>query len=210
MAIKRVQHLRGDKANLAGTPLKDGELFLDTTGHKAMMGDTGEAAGNFTLARDDELSALTTRVDDAETDIDNIQADYAKTTGGNTITANAVAVSDASGKLKGLTGAQYQIPSFDANGVPTIVDDTFCFNKSAAFTMPTNTNSPATVAIANLPANCDPFMIVPEYNEWDKQPRNFNRVRAVISNAGSLTVHHVGALDTTVPCRIYWTEKSYG
>lgn len=212
MAIKRLQHLRGNIAQVANTPLRDAEIFIDTTAHKAYVGDTGVAPnGYFELANASDLTTLRNDVDGNTQDIADIMSDYAKTSaGGNVIDANAVAVSDAAGKLKGVTGTNGQIISFDANGVPVAVTpaaSASSFNKSAAFTMPVNINSPATVAIAGLPANCDPFMIVPEYTEWSAQPRNFNRVRAVTSNAGSLTVHHVGGIDTAIPCRIYWTQN---
>lgn len=59
----------------------------------------------------------------AEQDIADIQADYVKTSaGGNVVDANAVVVSDADGKIKGVTGTDGQVIVFDANGVPKAQD----------------------------------------------------------------------------------------
>lgn len=59
-------------------------------------------------------SDTTTHFETLEGQLNN----YAETANGHTITANAVAISNADGKLTALTGTDGQVITFNANGVP--------------------------------------------------------------------------------------------
>lgn len=85
--------------------LKDGQAYVDKTNHTLIIGDTSLAKGEFSLATDGQLNSLATVVREngtsianAEQDIADIQTDYLKTAGGNTLTASKVVVTDANGK----------------------------------------------------------------------------------------------------------------
>lgn len=85
--------------------LKDGQAYVDKTNHRLIIGDTSLAEGEFSLATDGRLNSLATVVREngtsianAEQDIADIQTDYFKTAGGNTLTASKAVVTDADGK----------------------------------------------------------------------------------------------------------------
>ena len=89
--------------------LKDGQAYVDKTNHRLIIGDTSVADGEFTVPNHKELTSLKKDVDgvltnlntglqNAEQDIADIQTDYLKTTGGNTLTAGRVIVADDDGK----------------------------------------------------------------------------------------------------------------
>lgn len=119
MAVKHLQLLRGLLSKIAtkGT-LKNGEPYVITDEHKLAIGDSEKTNGYFVCADDEEVQNLSTSVAEIETDVAGIQTDYMQTTGGNTITANAVAVSNTDGKLTAVTGISGQVIAFNASGVP--------------------------------------------------------------------------------------------
>lgn len=85
--------------------LKDGQAYVDKTNHRLIIGDTSVASGEFSLPNFDEVYEIAQRVgnigknlQDAEQDIADIQTDYFKTAGGNTLTASKAVVTDANGK----------------------------------------------------------------------------------------------------------------
>lgn len=209
MAIKRLQHLRGLVAKLAATPLKDGELFLDTANHKVIMGDTGATGGNFTLANESDLTTLKTDVDNNTQDIADIMGDYMKTSaGGNVLDANAVAITDADGKLKAVTGTDGQVIGFNANGEPVATDPVGggAFNKSATAILPVTTGTTATVAVTGIVANADPFIVVPQWTATIADEKvAWNKIVSVESKAGSLEFTLSGDTATAVTFAVYWT-----
>lgn len=90
--------------------LKDGQAYVDKTSHTLIIGDTSLAKGEFSLATDSQLNSLAsvvrengTNIANAEQDIADIQTDYLKTAGGNTLTASKVVVTDADGKASAST-----------------------------------------------------------------------------------------------------------
>lgn len=208
MAIKRFQHLRGLIAKLTATPLKDGELYLATDEHKVYMGDTTVAAGNFALANEEDLTTLKTDVDNNTQDIADIMTDYAKTAGGNTLTANSVAVSDADGKLIAVTGTAGQVIGFSATGAPEAQTPSGggAFNKSATATLAITTGTTATVTIADMVADADPFVVIPQWTTAiDDEKVAWNKIISVESKAGSLEFKLSGDTATAVPFTVYWT-----
>ena len=125
MATKRLQHIRGTLAKIISYVLADGELAVDKSNHKLVVGDSGTTDGYFVCANDSDLTTTNTNVSNLSTTVStlnssvtNIQADYMKTASGNTITANAVAVSNSSGKLTAVTGTSGQVIAFNSSGVP--------------------------------------------------------------------------------------------
>lgn len=85
--------------------LKDGQAYVDKTNHRLIIGDTSHTDGEFSLVNFDEVYEIAQRVgnigtnlQNAEQDIADIQTDYFKTAGGNTLTASKVVVTDANGK----------------------------------------------------------------------------------------------------------------
>lgn len=96
--------------------LKDGQAYVDKTNHTLIIGDTSLTKGEFSLATDGQLNSLATAVQEngtsiatAEQDIADIQTDYLKTTGGNTITAGRVIVADGNGKATASDIPGYQL-----------------------------------------------------------------------------------------------------
>lgn len=118
MAVKHLQLLRGLLSKLSKGTLKMGEPYVITDKHKLAVGDTGTDNGYFICADDTEVQNLATSVTYIETDIADIQTDYMQTAGGNTITANAVAVSNTDGKLTAVKGTSGQVITFNESGVP--------------------------------------------------------------------------------------------
>lgn len=96
--------------------LKDGQAYVDKTNHTLIIGDTSLVKGEFSLATDGQLNSLATVVREngtsianAEQDIADIQTDYLKTAGGNTITAGRVIVADDNGKATASDIPGYQL-----------------------------------------------------------------------------------------------------
>lgn len=96
--------------------LKDGQAYVDKTSHTLIIGDTSLAKGEFSLATDSQLNSLAivvrengTNIANAEQDIADIQTDYLKTAGGNTITAGRVIVADDNGKATASDIPGYQL-----------------------------------------------------------------------------------------------------
>lgn len=94
--------------------LKDGQAYVDKTNHRLIIGDTSVADGEFAVPNHKELTSLKKDIDgvltnlntglqNAEQDIADIQTDYLKTTGGNTLTASKAVVTDANGKASAST-----------------------------------------------------------------------------------------------------------
>lgn len=94
--------------------LKDGQAYVDKTNHRLIIGDTSVADGEFIVPNHKELTSLKTDIDgvlktlntglqNAEQDIADIQTDYFKTAGGNTLTASKAVVTDANGKASAST-----------------------------------------------------------------------------------------------------------
>ncbi len=125
MATKRLQHIRGTLAKIITYVLADGELAVDKTNHKLVVGDSDATDGYFVCANDSDLATtninvttLSSTVSTLNSSVSDIQADYMKTASGNTITANAVAVSNSDGKLTAVTGTSGQVIAFNSSGVP--------------------------------------------------------------------------------------------
>lgn len=139
--MKIIQMLRGTFAKKP--ELADGQMYLAKDTKQVFIGDKAITEGEIELAEksyvqevkdtalktEQELAGtkakvanLTTEVNDQASDIADIQADYAQTTGGNTVTANGVVISDENGKLKSVTGSNGQIVKIDANGKPSVED----------------------------------------------------------------------------------------
>lgn len=100
--------------------LKDGQAYVDKTNHRLIIGDTSVADGEFTVPNHKELTSLKKDIDgvlttlntdlqNAEQDIADIQTDYLKTAGGNTITAGRVIVADDNGKATASDIPGYQL-----------------------------------------------------------------------------------------------------
>lgn len=139
--MKIIQMLRGTFAKKP--ELADGQMYLAKDTKQVFIGDKAITEGEIELANKsdldvvkdgvsdnantigklkDDLGSLTTEVNNQASDIADIQADYAQTTGGNTVTANGVVISDENGKLKSVTGSNGQIVKIDANGKPSVGD----------------------------------------------------------------------------------------
>lgn len=146
--MKIIQMLRGTFAKKP--ELADGQMYLAKDTKQVFIGDKAITEGEIELVENSRFDALksseqaaeqqlakvnqtvnslssqmvnlTTEVNDQASDIADIQADYAQTTGGNTVTANGVVISDENGKLKSTTGTEGQIVKFDANGKPVVED----------------------------------------------------------------------------------------
>lgn len=119
MAIKHhLQFLRAILSKLSKGTLKTGEPCYITDKKKLAIGDTTETDGYILCARDSELQSLssdtTTHFETLESQLNN----YAETANGHTITANAVAISNADGKLTALTGINGQVITFNVDGIP--------------------------------------------------------------------------------------------
>ena len=119
MAIKHhLQFLRAILSKLSKDTLKTGEPCYITDKKKLAIGDTTETDGYILCARDSELQSLssdtTTHFETLESQLNN----YAETANGHTITANAVAISNADGKLTALTGTNGQVITFNVDGLP--------------------------------------------------------------------------------------------
>lgn len=119
MAIKHhLQFLRAILSKLSKGTLKTGEPCYITDKKKLAIGDTTETDGYILCARDSELQSLssdtTTHFETLESQLNN----YAETANGHTITANAVAISNADGKLTALTGTNGQVITFNVDGIP--------------------------------------------------------------------------------------------
>ena len=119
MAIKHhLQFLRAILTKLSKGTLKTGEPCYLTDKKKLAIGDTTETDGYMLCASDKELQTLSS---DTSTHFDTLEGqltNYAETAHGHTITANAVAVSNADGKLTSLTGTNGQVITFNADGIP--------------------------------------------------------------------------------------------
>ncbi len=94
--------------------LKDGQAYVDKTNHRLIIGDTSVADGEFTVPNHKELTSLKKDIDgvltnlntglqNAEQDIADIQTDYLKTTGGNTLAASKAVVTDTNGRASAST-----------------------------------------------------------------------------------------------------------
>ena len=100
-------------------------MYLAKDTKQVFVGDKAIAEGEIEFANKSDLTTLVNEVDNQASDIADIQADYAQTTGGNTVTANGVVISDENGKLKSITGNANQIVQFDSNKTPVAVDADF-------------------------------------------------------------------------------------
>lgn len=96
--------------------LKDGQAYVDKTNHRLIIGDTSATDGEFSLPNFNEvyeiaqrLGVIGTNLQNAEQDIADIQTDYLKTAGGNTITAGRVIVADDNGKATASDIPGYQL-----------------------------------------------------------------------------------------------------
>lgn len=118
--MKIIQMLRGTFAKKP--ELADGQMYLAKDTKQVFIGDKAITEGEIELANKSDLTTLTNEVNTQASDIADIQADYAQTAGGNTVTANGVVVSDENGKLKSVTGSNGQIVKIDANGKPSVED----------------------------------------------------------------------------------------
>lgn len=119
MAIKHhLQFLRAILTKLSKGALKTGEPCYITDKKKLAIGDTTEIDGYVLCASDKELQTLSsntaTHFETLESQLNN----YAETANGHTITANAVAISNADGKLTALTGTNGQVITFNTYGMP--------------------------------------------------------------------------------------------
>lgn len=119
MAVKhRLQFLRSIFTKLSQGTLKTGEPCYVTDKKKLAIGDTTETDGYVLCARDSELQALSSNTSTHFETLEGQLTNYAETANGHTITANAVAISNADGKLTALTGTHGQVITFDAKGHP--------------------------------------------------------------------------------------------
>lgn len=121
--MRKIQILRGTFAKKPN--LEDGQMYLAKDTKQVFVGDKAITEGEVELANKSDLTVLTDEVNTQATDIADIQADYAQTIGGNTVTANGVVVSDENGKLKSIIGNANQIVQFNNNKVPVAVDADF-------------------------------------------------------------------------------------
>lgn len=121
--MRKIQILRGTFAKKPN--LEDGQMYLAKDTKQVFVGDKAITEGEIEFANKSDLTALANEVNTQASDIADIQADYAQTTGGNTVTANGVVVSDENGKLKSITGNANQIVQFNGNKVPVAVDADF-------------------------------------------------------------------------------------
>lgn len=139
--MKIIQMLRGTFAKKP--ELADGQMYVAKDTKQVFVGDKAITAGEFNIVEDNtafttlktqansdhttvanhttQISNLTTEVNSQADDIADIQADYMQTASGNTITANAVAISNSSGKLTSLKGSAGQYVGFNSSGVPAAV-----------------------------------------------------------------------------------------
>lgn len=119
MAIKHhLQFLRAILTKLSQGTLKTGEPCYLTDKKKLAIGDTTETDGYVLCARDSELQTLSSNTATHFETLEGQLNNYAETANGHTITANAVAISNADGKLTALTGTNGQVITFNVNGVP--------------------------------------------------------------------------------------------
>lgn len=121
--MRKIQILRGTFAKKP--ELEDGQMYLAKDTKQVFVGDKAITEGEVELANKSDLTTLTNEVNTQASDIADIQADYAQTTGGNTVTANGVVISDENGKLKSVTGNANQIVQFNSDKVPVAVDADF-------------------------------------------------------------------------------------
>lgn len=121
--MRKIQILRGTFAKKP--ELEDGQMYLAKDTKQVFVGDKAITEGEVELANKSDLTTLTNEVNTQASDIADIQADYAQTTGGNTVTANGVVISDENGKLKSVTGKANQIVQFNSDKVPVAVDADF-------------------------------------------------------------------------------------
>lgn len=121
--MRKIQILRGTFAKKPN--LEDGQMYLAKDTKQVFVGDKAITEGEIEFANKSDLTTLTNEVNTQASDIADIQADYAQTAGGNTVTANGVVVSDENGKLKSITGNTNQIVQFNSNKVPVAVDADF-------------------------------------------------------------------------------------
>lgn len=78
--------------------LKDGQAYVDKTNHRLIIGDTSATGGEFSLPNSTELDTVTNNISSIEQDVADIQTDYLKTAGGNTLTGFHAVVTDGNGK----------------------------------------------------------------------------------------------------------------
>ena len=90
MANPVIKNLRGAFAKKP--TLEDGQLFIDKTNERVVVGCDSATGGEFTLANNSDLDAI-------EQDVADIMTDYAKTAGGNEFTESRAIASDANGHL---------------------------------------------------------------------------------------------------------------
>lgn len=121
--MRKIQILRGTFAKKPN--LEDGQMYLAKDTKQVFVGNKAITEGEIEFANKSDLTVLANEVNTQASDIADIQADYAQTTGGNTVTANGVVVSDENGKLKSITGNANQIVQFDSNKTPVAVDADF-------------------------------------------------------------------------------------
>lgn len=121
--MRKIQILRGTFAKKP--ELEDGQMYLAKDTKQVFVGDKAITEGEVELANKSDLTTLTNEVNTQASDIADIQADYAQTTGGNTVTANGVVISDENGKLKSVAGNANQIVQFNSDKVPVAVDADF-------------------------------------------------------------------------------------
>ena len=100
-----LQFLRGA---LSKKPtLKDGQAYVDKTNHRLIIGDTSATRGEFSLADefavDEEFARVHNSINQLDNDVADIQIDYLKTAGGNTLTASKAVVTDTNGRASAST-----------------------------------------------------------------------------------------------------------
>lgn len=78
--------------------LKDGQAYVDKTNHRLIIGDTFATGGEFSLPNSTELDTVTNNISSIEQDVADIQTDYFKTAGGNTLTGFHAVITDGNGK----------------------------------------------------------------------------------------------------------------
>lgn len=210
---KKIQLLRGQEAKLksssnpSGYVLSDAEFYVDTTQHKVFVGDTNATPdGRFTLANEADVEAVKTEVESISQDVADIQTDYAKTTGGNTLTPNSIAIADANGKLKGLTGTEGQFVKIGANGVPEVGDASGgALSHVVTATLPVTSGTSATVAISGITADTEPFMVIPQFTSaYSNEQAAWNQIKYCESGAGNVTFTLKSATTTAVTFKCYF------
>lgn len=128
--MRKIQILRGTFAKKPN--LEDGQMYLAKDTKQVFVGDKAIAEGEIEFANKSDLTALTDEVNTQATDIADIQADYAQTTGGNTVAKNSVVISDTNGKLTALEGSNGYTVRYNSTG-PVAVKDNSVLMKEKDF-----------------------------------------------------------------------------